>query len=150
MSNAIIDHLLIEIRGEIGFLYHLSETLANLDLIMSLAEVSANHEFVRPSFGDNLEIRQGRHPILDQMPIEVVANNVFANTDKKLHVITGPNMSGKSTYLRQIVLLQIMAQVSNAVFYWNFGGLRTYTFKSVLSFFGFGVWFLAGNQLYEL
>ena len=111
MSNAIIDELITEIRGSIGFLYKLSETLCSLDLVMSLAEVSENPDFVCPEFGDSIEIRQGRHPILGQMPVEVTPNYVWATPESRLHVITGPNMSGKSTYLRQIVLLQIMAQV---------------------------------------
>lgn len=69
------------------------------------------NDFVKPEFGQNLEIRKGRHPLLEKMPIEVTPNYVMANFGSRLHIITGPNMSGKSTYLRQIVLLQIMAQV---------------------------------------
>ena len=71
MSDAIIDELLVEIRGSIGFLYSLSEALSNLDLIMSLSEVSSMNEFVKPEFGDSMEIRKSRHPLLENMPVEV-------------------------------------------------------------------------------
>ena len=111
MSNAVLDELLVEVREYIGFLYKLSETLSTLDMLTSLATVSMSHDYVKPQFGDSLAIKQGRHPILDTMAVDIVANDVIADPLSRLHVLTGPNMSGKSTYLRQVVLLSIMAQI---------------------------------------
>jgi len=60
-------------------------------------------------------LRQSRHPILDTMPLDIVSNDIEADPFSRLHVLTGPNMSGKSTYLRQVVLLCIMAQMGSRV-----------------------------------
>ena len=111
MSNAVLDELLVEVREYIGFLYKLSETLSTLDMLTSLATVSMNPDYVKPEFGDSLAIKQGRHPILDTMAVDIVANDIKADPLSRLHILTGPNMSGKSTYLRQVVLLSIMAQI---------------------------------------
>lgn len=110
MSNAVLDELLVEVREYIGILYKLSETLSTLDMLTSIATVSMSHDYVMPEFGDSLAIKQGRHPILDTMAVDIVAN-VMADPLSRLHILTGPNMSGKSTYLRQVVLLSIKAQI---------------------------------------
>ena len=102
ISNAILDELLVEVREHLAFLYQLSEAISNLDLIVSLAKVSMSPGFVCPEFGDEIAVRQGRHPILDTMPLEIVANDIRADPFSRVHVLTGPNMSGKSTYLRQV------------------------------------------------
>lgn len=66
---------------------------------------------VRPEFGDILAVRKGRYPIIPSH--EFVANDSFASQNCRFQIITGPNMSGKSTYLRQIALLSIMAQIGS-------------------------------------
>ena len=111
MSNAVLDELLVEVREYIGFLFKLSETISMLDMLASLATVSMSHNFTKPEFGDSFAIKQGRHPILDTMAVDIVPNDISADPLSRLHILTGPNMSGKSTYLRQVVLLSIMAQV---------------------------------------
>jgi len=115
ISNVLLDELLVEVREHIAFLYQLSETICNLDLLISLAKVSMNQDYVCPEFGDEIAVRQGRHPILDTMPLDIVSNDIKADPFSRLHVLTGPNMSGKSTYLRQVVLLCIMAQLGSRV-----------------------------------
>ena len=102
MSNSILDELLAEVREYIGFLHQLSETLCSLDMLLSLASVSMAPGFCKPNFGDLICVRQGRHPILNTMPVEVIPNDIMADPLSRLHVLTGPNMSGKSTYLRQV------------------------------------------------
>lgn len=112
--------------------------MAELDLILSLAQISSNPEYVRPSFDSKLELVNSFHPIMElfnrDLPVanDVVSVDISDSRDKctifffftlfsdvqnasiayNFHLITGPNMSGKSTYLKQIVLLQIMAQVT--------------------------------------
>ena len=105
ISNAVLDELLVEVREHIAFLYQLSETISNLDLLLSLAKVSMNQDYVCPEFGDEIAVRQGRQPILDTMPLDIVSNDIRADPYSRLHVLTGPNMSGKSTYLRQARLI---------------------------------------------
>lgn len=102
ISNAVLDELLVEVREHIAFLYQLSETICNLDVLVSLAKVSMNPNYVCPEFGDEIAVRQGRHPILDTMSLDIVSNDIQADPFSRLHVLTGPNMSGKSTYLRQV------------------------------------------------
>lgn len=67
---------------------------------------------VRPEFTDTLAIKQGWHPILEKIAVEKpVSNNTYLTEGNNFVIITGPNMSGKSTYLKQIALCQIMAQI---------------------------------------
>ncbi|XP_013406219.1 mutS protein homolog 4 [Lingula anatina] len=116
ISNVVVSELLTDIRSQIGCLYKLTECVASLDLLVSLAHACSLSEYVRPEFTDTLAVKQGRHPILDKISVETpVPNNVYASDESNFLIITGPNMSGKSTYLRQIALLQIMAQIGSWV-----------------------------------
>ena len=114
MSNVIIDELIIKLREKIGTLYRLSDAISDLDLLAAFADVSSYPGYRRPKFGPYMQVTNSRHPILDKMDLpgtELVGNDISAMPiEANFHVITGPNMSGKSTYLKQIVLLQIMAQ----------------------------------------
>ena len=114
MSNVIVDELIISLREKIGSIFKLSDAISNLDLICSFADVSSSPGYVRPKFGACMQIKSSRHPILDKMELlgtELVPNDISAMPiEANFQVITGPNMCGKSTYLKQIVLLQIMAQ----------------------------------------
>ncbi|XP_047005033.1 mutS protein homolog 4-like [Schistocerca americana] len=112
LSNVVILDLLNEIREEVGCLYKLCEKISELDMLTSFAKLSALPSYVCPQFGDRLDVKSSRHPILDFInPTEPVPNDIFATADKNFQIVTGPNMSGKTIYLRQIVLLQIMAQI---------------------------------------
>ncbi|KAK5649224.1 hypothetical protein RI129_000253 [Pyrocoelia pectoralis] len=111
LSNIMINKILIEVRKYAGLFYTLCENLAKVDMIQSLAQASTAMQYVRPNFSNYLEILDGRHPLLNfLLPVEPVANSIFASEDHNMHIITGPNGSGKSILIRQIVLLQIMAQ----------------------------------------
>ncbi|XP_028395701.1 mutS protein homolog 4-like [Dendronephthya gigantea] len=116
MTNIVVSELLAGIRDQIGCLYKLSDCVATLDLLVSFAHSCTLAEYVRPEFTDTLAIQQGRHPILDKILSEPpVPNNTYAADGSNFVIITGPNMSGKSTYLKQIALLQIMAQIGSFV-----------------------------------
>lgn len=112
MTNVVVSELLGEIRENVGCLYKLSELVSVMDMLVSFAHLCTLSDYVRPEFTDTLAIKNGRHPILDKILTEPpTANNTYATEGSNILVITGPNMSGKSTYLKQIALLQIMAQV---------------------------------------
>ena len=104
-------------------IHHLQETaatLAVLDAICSLAETARLHGYCRPEINDSdvLEISDGRHPVLDQQTegSRFVPNDTNLGTDgKKFAIITGPNMAGKSTYIRQVALLTLLAQTGSFV-----------------------------------
>uniref|UniRef100_T1IXC0 DNA mismatch repair proteins mutS family domain-containing protein n=1 Tax=Strigamia maritima TaxID=126957 RepID=T1IXC0_STRMM len=116
MSNVYVspNQLLSQIREEIIILYKLTDAVAMLDLMSSLACACTLSQYVRPEFTDTLAIKNGRHPILDKM-VASVANNTCLCDESRFVIITGPNMSGKSTYLKQVALLQIMAQIGSYV-----------------------------------
>ena len=94
--------------------------VARVDVFCSLAEVASRHGYVRPALddGDALEIKQGRHPVVERaLPAgSFVPNDVRLSTrDDQLIILTGPNMAGKSTYIRQVAVIVLMAQMGSYV-----------------------------------
>ena len=93
--------------------------LAAIDVCAALADVAARNGYARPflSADDTLEIRAGRHPVVEQLlrTERFVPNDAAFSNGKRVHIITGPNMSGKSTYLRQVALIVLMAQIGSFV-----------------------------------
>jgi DNA mismatch repair protein MutS len=96
-----------------------ADALAQLDVAAALAEVAANRGYVRPSLNEanELHITAGRHPVIEQsLALErFVPNDTCMDAASRIHVITGPNMSGKSTTLRQVALIVLMAQVGSFI-----------------------------------
>ncbi|XP_044003959.1 mutS protein homolog 4-like [Aphidius gifuensis] len=112
MSNAILDELLANLRKHIGCLFQLNDDVAEVDLIMSLASISSIADYVQPTFGESLNVKNSRHPVMDILGFESpTPNDIVASIAYNFHTISGPNMSGKSVYLKQVVLLHIMAQI---------------------------------------
>ena len=102
-----------------------SRSLAYLDVVTALAEVALQNNYIRPSLSDDdrLDIVNGRHPVVETMSltdpeglaIAFVPNDVRMSKEDLIHIITGPNMSGKSTFLRQVALIVLMAQIGSFV-----------------------------------
>ncbi|HEX8968352.1 MAG TPA: DNA mismatch repair protein MutS, partial [Chloroflexota bacterium] len=96
-----------------------ARAVAVLDLMQSLAEVACANGYTRPVVDDSdrLEIVDGRHPVIEQSlpPGQFVANDTRLGPDARVMLLTGPNMAGKSTYLRQVALIVLMAQVGSFV-----------------------------------
>ncbi|XP_028251785.1 mutS protein homolog 4 [Parambassis ranga] len=116
MSYVVICQLLSTIREHIYCLYKLSDAVSMLDMLLSLANACTISDYVRPEFTDTLAIKQGRHPILERIAgQQSVSNNSYISEGSNFVIITGPNMSGKSTYLKQVALCQIMAQIGSFV-----------------------------------
>ncbi|MFC3478259.1 DNA mismatch repair protein MutS [Halobacterium litoreum] len=99
-----------------GFLQDAGRALAELDALASLAEHAAANRWVRPELteGDALDIEAGRHPVVEQTT-EFVPNDARFGDGRRFQVVTGPNMSGKSTYMRQVALVVLLAQVGSFV-----------------------------------
>lgn len=97
--------------------------LATYDCILSLAATSCNVNYCRPKFKSHcseekqyINIKEGRNPVIESLDITYVPNNVqMAQHDSRINIITGPNMGGKSSYIRQVALLLIMAQIGSYV-----------------------------------
>ncbi len=94
--------------------------IATLDAYLSLAAAASKNRYIRPEINDSDEIiiKDGRHPVVEQFVKDTyfVPNDAELNTkDKRLMLITGPNMAGKSTYMRQVALITIMAQIGSFV-----------------------------------
>jgi DNA mismatch repair protein MutS len=93
--------------------------LARLDVASTLAEVAANYDYVRPELSNDsgMMVENGRHPVVEHsLNLErFVPNHSQFNGDDRIQIITGPNMSGKSTYLRQVALITLMAQIGSFI-----------------------------------
>jgi DNA mismatch repair protein MutS len=94
--------------------------IANLDAIISLAEVAHNYNYSKPeiSEGTDLTIKNGRHPLIERIIPEnqfITNDTQLNNADDQITIITGPNMAGKSTYLRQVSLITLMAQIGSFI-----------------------------------
>ena len=102
---------------------HLLKTaraIAHLDGFLSLADVAVREDYVRPHLTEDnvLDIQAGRHPVVEKLlesSTRYVANESSFNDGSRIHIITGPNMSGKSTYIRQVAIIILMAQIGSFV-----------------------------------
>lgn len=96
-----------------------AKALARLDALLSLADVAVQYRFVRPTIDEStrLEIIEGRHPIVEKCigSSSFIANDTLLSHENQMMLITGPNMAGKSTYIRQVALLAILAQMGSYV-----------------------------------
>lgn len=104
------------IAGQLDRILKTADALARLDVLASYAEVSFRNRYQRPVVHDRsaIEIQEGRHPVVELIsgPEGFVSNDTVLNTEDDLfYIITGPNMAGKSTYLRQVALIVLMAQI---------------------------------------
>ena len=109
-----------ELTGHIGLLSHLASALARIDVACSFAQAALARGYSRPLFTDDrtLDIRGGRHPVLETINPAggfVPNDTIFSDDQGWLQLLTGPNMAGKSTYLRQVGLIVLMAQAGSFV-----------------------------------
>lgn len=92
----------------------ISKVLAEIDMILSFAIVSEENNYIRPTLTEEhmIQIKEGRHPVVEKVnKREYVANDISMGKDTNILLITGPNMAGKSTYMRQLAITVIMAQI---------------------------------------
>ncbi len=116
--------LFCEVRDKIGAevirIQKTAKSIAGIDVFCSLSVVATRRNYVKPSINDKgvIQIKNGRHPVVEQMMRDdmFVANDTYLDNGKnRLSVITGPNMAGKSTYMRQVALIVLMAQLGSFV-----------------------------------
>jgi DNA mismatch repair protein MutS len=115
----LFKELCTRLAEDAGRLLKTAQVLAELDVFISLAEVAALNRYTRPMLVDEdvLEVTEGRHPVVEQTLREMrfVPNDLVLEAGERIRIITGPNMSGKSTYLRQAALIALLSQMGSFV-----------------------------------
>ncbi|WEW61371.1 MutS protein msh4 [Emydomyces testavorans] len=112
MSDRSIQELIEDVRAEISILFRISEGIAMLDMLAAFAQLVAVNDYVRPELTDTLAIKAGRHPIREKIHSnKFIPNDAYATQQSRFQIITGCNMSGKSTYIRSLALMTVMAQI---------------------------------------
>ena len=114
------DKIRKEIASNVKRLQKSAEVISTLDVISSFAQVAEDMNYCMPEVTDSgvIDIREGRHPVIEKMlpSGEFIANDTYLDKgENRLSIITGPNMAGKSTYMRQVALITLMAQVGSFV-----------------------------------
>lgn len=115
--------IFMRIREEVGKyiqrLQQLAQAIATVDVLQGLASVAESQQLNRPLFHEErrIEIDKGRHPVVEKVmgAQSYIPNNIFMDEERDIQLITGPNMSGKSTYMRQLAIIVILAQIGSYV-----------------------------------
>lgn len=120
LEYAVFCQLREEIFQQMNRIQQTASVIASIDMIASLAYVAEHNHYVRPKLNNKgiLRIKDGRHPVIEQMIAHdmFIPNDTFLDEDShRLVIITGPNMAGKSTYMRQTALIVLMAQLGSFV-----------------------------------
>ncbi|MCL6430614.1 MAG: DNA mismatch repair protein MutS [Anaerolineae bacterium] len=115
LFREVLDRIAAESRRLMGT----AQALAHVDVYVALAEVARRYDYCRPIIDDGpvIEIVEGRHPVVERtLPrLSFVPNDTRLSPEEQILIITGPNMSGKSTYLRQVALIVLLAQIGSFV-----------------------------------
>ncbi|MBY5923716.1 DNA mismatch repair protein MutS [Halomonas sp. DP4Y7-1] len=117
-EKLLYDGLIDSLNAELARLQATARALSSLDVLCALAERARALDFVRPTLADvaGFDIRGGRHPVVEQVSdTPFVPNDLLMDDDRRMLVITGPNMGGKSTYMRQAALITLLAHCGSFV-----------------------------------
>ena len=116
-EKVLYEKLLDDLAPRLQTLQRLAAALAELDALTALAERAASLGYSAPRFSDEeqIEIEAGRHPVVEKQIDEFIANDTLLHSGRRLLLITGPNMGGKSTYMRQTALIVLLAHVGSFV-----------------------------------
>ena len=120
LERKLFEELLFDLSAQLARIQATAGAVAKLDVLAALAQVAVTNDYVRPTVdeGDGLHITEGRHPVIEQMQrksLFVPNDTVLDCGEDNLLNITGPNMAGKSTYMRQNALIALMAQIGSFV-----------------------------------
>jgi DNA mismatch repair protein MutS len=117
LEKTLYDELLALLAPHVPALQRIARALAQLDLLACFAATAAERGYCRPEFAADiaLEVDQGRHPVVESQVEPFIANGVRLSPSRQLLLVTGPNMGGKSTYMRQVALIVLMAHVGSFV-----------------------------------
>src|SRR5436305_7260819 len=113
LEKSLYDELLVQLNVHVPVLQTIARALAQLDVLASFGATAMKRNYVRPQFIDDrvIEIDAGRHPVVEGQIENFIANDCRLSPTRTLLLITGPNMGGKSTYMRQVALIVLMAHI---------------------------------------
>ena len=121
LESYVFEQVRTSVSEEIERLKNAAHIIATTDVLLSLAQTAYKNNFTMPEISDNgkIEITDGRHPVVEKMSknsmLFVPNDTLLNNDDDRMIIITGPNMAGKSTYMRQVALITLMAQIGSFV-----------------------------------
>ena len=119
LEYSLFKELSNELKNETKLLQKLADRTSYLDLIISFSEVAVKNNYIKPQITEGYEIaiKEGRHPIVEKLIgiEEYIKNDIVLNEEEQIGMLTGPNMAGKSTYMKQIALIILMAQIGSYV-----------------------------------
>ncbi len=120
LEQELFEQLRGRLTSEVSRLYTMAQAVALLDVLAGLAETAALHRYIKPLVNESstILIREGRHPVVEQLnnDLTFVPNDTSLDCEgNRLVILTGPNMAGKSTYLRQVALIVLLAQIGSFV-----------------------------------
>ena len=116
IEKALYEEILKRVKENLKDVEEIAQSLAEIDLYSTLAYNASLYGYTRPEFSqDELVIKDGRHPVVERFTKEFTPNDVYMDENSRFIILTGPNMSGKSTYIRQIGLIAVMAQMGSFV-----------------------------------
>lgn len=120
LEYSIFDNIRKQVASELERVQKTASAIAQLDVLNSLANVAADNRYIRPDVNlkDRIILKDSRHPVVEQLlnGAPFVPNDVYLNCSaNRVAIITGPNMAGKSTYMRQVALIVLMAQIGSFV-----------------------------------
>ncbi len=125
LEQELFDALIREIQPKVSLIMKNAETVGYIDYLLSLSKVASKYNYIRPEITEEeiIEIKEGRHPVIERLiqlgilsEKKFIPNDMLIGTEEqKIIILTGPNMAGKSTYMRQNALIVLMAQIGSFV-----------------------------------
>lgn len=118
IENDLFNKIIDEINLHVKELQNIAQNIALLDVLISFATCAVNNNYSKPEVHDGYEslIEDGRHPVIEQIhPEPYVPNHTILTPEQRLVIITGPNMAGKSSFMRQVALIHLLAQIGSFV-----------------------------------
>jgi DNA mismatch repair protein MutS len=117
LEKTLYEELLVGLSAHLAELQRIARALAQIDLLAAFAAVAAERSYCKPDFVDDirLEIEAGRHPVVEGQVERFIPNDARLSPARQLLLVTGPNMGGKSTYMRQVALIALLAHVGSFV-----------------------------------
>lgn len=118
LEKALYEKLLEILNESLTELQNCSEAISELDVLANLALIATNNQYTKPELVDEpvIEVKSGRHPVVEKvLNNDFIPNDLYMSDQRRMLIITGPNMGGKSTYMRQAALITLMAHIGSFV-----------------------------------